>query len=108
MITFTPSLLTPSRLINALSFGKRKSLGLSLPACGNGVTVPISTNPKPSVSSSLRYLAFLSKPAPRPIQFENSKFQVPDPKLPFGQKFEASSFLKKPTPQSTRMQFIEK
>src|SRR5688572_33095553 len=69
VITSTPSLLKPMRLMRALSLGRRNRRGLSFPACGRGVTVPISIKPKPSASSSRRYLAFLSKPAPRPTGF---------------------------------------
>src|SRR6185436_12422129 len=98
------------RLISALSFGNRKSLGLSLPACGNGVTVPISTKPKPSASNSLKYLAFLSKPAPRPTGFLNFRFKVSDLRfsLASGEKIEENTFLKKPTLHKTFRQFIEK
>ena len=61
--------------MSALSFGKRNNLGSGFPSWGNGVTVPISTKPNPSVSSSLKYFAFLSKPAPRPTGFLNSKIE---------------------------------
>jgi hypothetical protein len=65
----TPSLLKPMRLIRALSFGRRNRRGLSLPAWAFGVTVPISTKPKPKVSSSRRYNRIFIKPAPRPTGF---------------------------------------
>ena len=57
-ITSTPSLLNPIRLISALSFGKRNNLGLSFPACGKGVTVPISTNQNPMLPVHLNILHF--------------------------------------------------
>ena len=44
--------------MSALSFGRRNNLGAGLPSWAIGVTVPISTNPKPSASSSRRYFAF--------------------------------------------------
>ena len=106
-IESTPSLLKPILFINALSFGKRNNLGLSFPACGKGVTVPISTKPKPRHSNSFKYLAFLSKPAPRPTRFGNSKSQILNPRFPFGVKDFAISFLK-PMLQRNFNPFIEK
>src|ERR1700730_2251440 len=73
---FTPSLLNPILLMSALSFGKRNNLGFSLPGWGRGVTVPISTKPNPRQFNSLRYLAFLSKPAPRPTGLQNFRSQI--------------------------------
>ena len=68
------------RFMSALSFDKRKSLGLSFPFWGNGVTVPISIKPKPNVVSSVRYMAFLSKPAASPTGFlrVSQKLQLND------------------------------
>ncbi len=40
--------------------------GLSFPGCGRAVTVPISTNPKPSIVRPRIARAFLSNPPARP------------------------------------------
>ena len=64
--TSPPSLLKPMRLITASSRSSRNSRGRGLPVCGFGVTVPISTKPKPSRSSASGASAFLSKPAAMP------------------------------------------
>ena len=45
-ITSDPWLLNPRRLIKAWSFSSLKILGLGLPNCLLGVTVPTSINPK--------------------------------------------------------------
>ena len=65
-----PSLLKPMRLMTASSSGRRNSRGLGFPACGFGVTVPISVKPKPSASMASGTSAFLSKPAARPSGLE--------------------------------------
>ncbi len=49
------------------SSGSRKSRGLGLPGWGRGVTVPISTKPKPSAFHSGSSWAPLSRPAARPM-----------------------------------------
>ena len=54
------------RLMTASSRSSRNSRGRGLPVCGFGVTVPISTKPKPSRSSASGTSAFLSKPAAMP------------------------------------------
>ena len=48
-----PKLLKPRRLINAWSFSNLKILGLGLPNCLFGVTVPTSINPKPNLKREL-------------------------------------------------------
>ena len=48
-----PTLGKPSRLIIALSSVNLKTLGLGLPGCANGVMVPTSANPKPSLKIEL-------------------------------------------------------
>jgi len=58
------------RLITASSRSSRNSRGRGLPACGFGVTVPISTKPNPSRSSASGASALLSKPAAMPIGLE--------------------------------------
>src|SRR5437868_11875778 len=69
-IASAPSLLNPSRLINADCSGSRKMRGLGLPDCGLAVTVPISMKPKPRAAQAGRATPFLSKPAASPIGFE--------------------------------------
>ena len=54
------------RLITALSSTSRNSRGRGLPACGSGVTVPISTKPKPKPNIACGTSAFLSKPGASP------------------------------------------
>ena len=66
-----PSLLKPIRLIIPLSFCSLNNLGLGFPACGNGVTVPISINPKPKDDNSLNSFESLSKPAAKPTGLSN-------------------------------------
>ncbi len=44
----------------------RNSRGLSLPGCARAVTVPTSTNPKPSAGHARSATPFLSIPAARP------------------------------------------
>jgi hypothetical protein len=68
----TPSLLKPSRLITAWCSGSRNMRGLGLPSCGRGVTVPISTKPKPSANRASMWSPFLSMPAASPTGFGNS------------------------------------
>ena len=68
-----PSELKPYRLITAPSSRSLNTLGLGLPGCGLGVTLPISTNPKPMASSAGNALASLSNPAARPIGFANRR-----------------------------------
>ena len=55
------------RLITASSRSSRNRRGRGLPACGFGVTEPISTKPKPSRNSASGTSALLSKPAAMPI-----------------------------------------
>src|SRR6185437_8791955 len=105
---FAPSLLKPIRFIKALSFGKRNNLGFGFPLCGNGVTVPISTKPKPNVSSSSRYFAFLSKPAARPTGFENVIQKTSFEKIPWGVSFFFKNFFVKENLHKNRSMFIEK
>ncbi|MCW0416560.1 hypothetical protein NB689_002314 [Xanthomonas sacchari] len=47
--------------------------GCGLPACARGVTVPISTKPKPSASSASMCLPFLSRPAASPTGLGKSR-----------------------------------
>ena len=65
-IASSPSLLKPKRLIIACWSGRRKQRGWGLPGWGRGVTVPTSTEPKPSASRPSMASAFLSKPAAMP------------------------------------------
>ena len=67
--------MNPSRLISARSASSRKTRGRGLPGCGRGVTVPISTKPKPSRSSASGTRASLSNPAAMPIGFGKSRPQ---------------------------------
>lgn len=48
-----------------------KMRGFGLPSCGAGVTEPTSTKPKPIANRPSIASAFLSKPAARPMGFEN-------------------------------------
>ena len=48
-----PELLKPNLLIKALSSSSLKTLGLGLPNCAFGVTVPTSTNPNPRLNKGL-------------------------------------------------------
>jgi hypothetical protein len=54
------------RLMSALASVMRNMRGFGLPGCGNGVTVPISTKPKPSDATPSRKAPSLSRPAARP------------------------------------------
>ena len=54
-------------LITALSSISLKTLGLSFPSCGNGVTLPISTKPNPAFNSPSTASPCLSKPAAKPM-----------------------------------------
>ena len=56
-----------------MSFLSLNSLGFGFPDCARGVTVPISTKPKPKVSSPSKISASLSKPAANPTGL--SKFK---------------------------------
>ena len=69
----TPLLLKPIRLIIAFDSGNLNIRGLSLPACGRGVTVPTSIKPKPIWLNASMHSAFLSKPAAKPTGFLNSR-----------------------------------
>ena len=69
----TPSLLKPILFITAWSFFNLKSLGFGFPSCARGVTVPISTKPKPKVSNPSKISASLSNPAANPTGL--SKFK---------------------------------
>ena len=71
MALYNPLLLRPERLMIARSAGSRKMRGRGLPAWGWGVTVPISTNPKPRAESSWNASPLRSKPAARPIGLGN-------------------------------------
>ena len=48
-----PELLNPNLFINASSSSSLKTLGLGLPYCLRGVTVPASTKPNPSLNNEL-------------------------------------------------------
>lgn len=61
------------RLITAWYSGKRNMRGFGLPSCARGVTVPISTKPKPSASNASICSPFLSSPAPSPTGLGNIK-----------------------------------
>ena len=50
---FAPKLLKPNLLINASSSTNLKTLGLGLPYCLRGVTVPTSTKPNPNLNKEL-------------------------------------------------------
>lgn len=52
IVLSSPRLESPMRLMMARSLGSRNTRGRGLPACGRGVTVPISMNPNPSAASS--------------------------------------------------------
>ena len=56
----------------------RKRRGLGLPGCGRGVTVPSSTNPKPSAAQPRMATPSLSKPAPRPTRIAEAEAQELD------------------------------
>ena len=56
-----------------MSFFNLKSLGFGFPSCARGVTVPISTKPKPKVFNPSKISASLSKPAANPTGL--SKFK---------------------------------
>ena len=62
-----PWLLKPKLFIKDSCFSNRCSLGLGLPGCAFGVTVPTSIKPKPISSSSGISWPFLSNPAAKPI-----------------------------------------
>ena len=53
LISSLPLLLNPNLFINASSSSNLKTLGLGLPYCGFGVTVPTSTKPKPKLKREL-------------------------------------------------------
>ena len=57
--------MIPSSLTNL------NNLFLELPSWANGVTVPISTKPKPNDENWLIYFAFLSNPAANPTGLGN-------------------------------------
>src|SRR6185437_5130162 len=69
---------------------------------------PISTKPKPNVSSSSRYFAFLSKPAARPTGFENVIPKTSFEKIPWGVSFFFKNFFVKENLHKNRSMFIEK
>src|SRR6185312_10319908 len=71
----SPPLLKPRRLTSAASSPRRNRRGRGLPGCGRGVTVPISTKPKPKRSIASGTSASLSKPAASPTGFGNSRPQ---------------------------------
>ena len=58
-------------LITALSSISLNTLGLALPCCGNGVTLPISTKPNPVFNIPSTASPCLSKPAAKPMGFGN-------------------------------------
>ena len=55
-----------------------------MPACGLGVTVPISTKPKPSASMASGTSAFLSKPAASPSGLGNARPKAATARLRIG------------------------
>ena len=63
----------PYLLITALSSISLNTLGLSLPACDNGVTLPISTKPNPIFNNPSTASPCLSKPAANPIGLGNGR-----------------------------------
>ena len=73
MAASKPSLLKPILLIIPPSSINLNNLFLGFPDCAFGVTVPISTKPKPKSANSLYKTAFLSKPAAKPTGFLNFK-----------------------------------
>ena len=60
LIISKPSLLKPNRLIIAWLFFNLNTLGLGLPFCGRGVTVPTSEKPKPRLIMFFGTSEFLS------------------------------------------------
>ena len=61
-----PALLKPIRFTTARSAGSRNIRGRGLPGCARAVTVPTSTNAKPSAPSASAPRASLSNPAASP------------------------------------------
>jgi len=66
-------------LITAKSSGRRNNLGFGFPSCGKGVTLPISTQPRPKRANPDTHSPLLSKPAASPTGFDRSN----DPILVF-------------------------
>jgi hypothetical protein len=63
----------PIRLMTASSSTSRKTRGFGLPACGRGVTVPISRCPNPNAANPRTPMPSLSYPAASPTGFLNRK-----------------------------------
>ena len=59
--------------ITAKSSGRRNNLGFGFPSCGNGVTLPISTQPKPNRANPETHSPLLSKPAANPTGLDSTK-----------------------------------
>ncbi len=70
LIFSIPSLLKPIAFCKLSCSIWRNNLGLGLPSCGFGVTVPNSICPKPRAVSILIIVAFLSNPAASPKGFK--------------------------------------
>ena len=62
-------------LTTALSWASLNTRGRGFPICGCGVTLPISTKPKPILNRPGMASACLSNPAAIPMGLENSRFQ---------------------------------
>ena len=71
-----PSELKPYLLITAPCSRSLNTLGFGFPGCGFGVTLPISTKPKPMDSSAGNALASLSNPAAKPSGLVKRKPQA--------------------------------
>src|SRR5690606_17635803 len=73
---WAPWLLKPMRLMMASSAGSRNSRGRGLPGWGRGVTVPVSTKPKPRAARAGTARPSLSKPAARPMGLSKFRPQI--------------------------------
>ncbi|PAV93508.1 hypothetical protein WR25_07179 [Diploscapter pachys] len=71
-----PPLLNPIRLMTARSATSRNSRGLGLPVWGRGVSVPISTAPKPIANSPSTATPSLSRPAATPSGLANRRVPI--------------------------------
>jgi len=78
LISFTllQNLKQTHLLIIAPSSARRKTRGLSFPGCGLGVTLPISTKPKPILCKPIIASPSLSNPAAIPIGLLKSLLQT--------------------------------
>ena len=74
--------------MSASCSGKRKMRGRGFPGCAFAVTVPISTNPKPSAAHAGRATPFLSNPAASPTGFGNL---MPNTVVGFGVRLKLSA-----------------